>query len=226
MIQRMNNYVSMCRAVQYILHNHEAVWTSNVAFKQVADAYLLLMSELGAAVEGAEIVTTGATKDKMAAKMSAVSLAVNMAKRASVYALETKNMELHDQLYIRKTPLCNRADTMVLAKLRQVHSLLASIVSELGDYHITTEDLVELNGMNDALEARISHPRTLIVQRKGYNQEAIPRIVTGIKEVLYKMDNLINLYAGTVLERSYMDARIVVDRGGKLPDVVVPESPE
>lgn len=70
----------------------------------------------------AEIVSKGATEDKAAAELKAVQYAVNLAKRASIYALETNNMELHDQLRVTKTTLLRRPDTLAVAKLRDIHT--------------------------------------------------------------------------------------------------------
>lgn len=64
--------------------------------------------------------------------MSAVLLAVNLAKRASIYAMEVGNMELHDQLRVTKSTLLRRPDTLTLAKLWEIHSRLEGVIADLG----------------------------------------------------------------------------------------------
>ncbi|HRP91107.1 MAG TPA: hypothetical protein PKX92_13840 [Edaphocola sp.] len=41
----------------------------------------------------------------------------------------------------------------------------------------------------------------------------IPALLTSIREVLYRMDSLINLFEGTALKQEYRDARIIIDLG-------------
>jgi hypothetical protein len=222
MRQTDENFVSMCRAVQDVLTKHTAVWETTVAFKNQATSFNGLMDEMGIAMESAEIVSTGATDNKSNAELKAVLLAVNLAKRASIYAIEVNNMELHDQLRVTKSTLLRRPDTMTLAKLRDIHTRLNTIVAELGDYGVLPTDLAELNAATDAFDALIARPRTLIVERKGYNQDTIPSLLSALREVLYKMDSLMNIFSGTELPKEYKDARIIVDLGkkkeGTLPD--------
>lgn len=225
MRQKDENFVSMCMSVKEVLNNHSAVWSPKVAFKNQVTVFNSLMNDISLSVEGAEIVSTGATEDKSVAEMKAITLAVNLAKRASVYAIEENNMELHDQLRVTKSTLLRRPDTMTLSKLRDIHTRLSAIVSELIDYDVTDADLIQLNTLNDAYDVLISHPRTLIVERKGYNQDAIPGLLATMREVLYKMDSLINLFSETVFEREYKDARIIIDlgrRGKKAKEPIEP----
>ena len=225
MIQRDENFLSMCMAVKEVLNNHTAVWTPRVAFANQVGVFYNLLSELALSVEGAEIVSTGATEDKSIAEAAAVKLAVNLAKRASVYALDVDKMELHDQLRVTKSSLLRRPDTMTLAKLRDIHTRLRVVVADLADYGVVDADLIKLNALNDAFDLLISHPRSLIVERKGYNKDAIPGLLTGLREVLYKMDSLVNLFNENVLSREYKDARIIVDLGSRRANPIEPEPP-
>lgn len=67
--------------------------------------------------------------------------------------------------------------------------------------------------MIDAFDGLIARPRILIVERKTANQDVIPGLLSGLREVLYEMDSLINLFEGTALKQEYKDARIIVDLG-------------
>ena len=218
MKQSDENFVSMCRAVQDVLTKHQALWEPKVAFKNQATTFNGLMDDMGLAMESAEIVSTGATDNKTNSEMSAVLLAVNLAKRASIYAMEVGNMELHDQLRVTKSTLLRRPDTLTLAKLRDIHSRLSEIVAELADYGVLPTDLTALNSMNDAFDALIARPRTLIVERKGYNQDTIPSLLSALREVLYKMDSLVNIFSGSDLAKEYKDARIIIDLGRRKDD--------
>ena len=218
MKQSDENFVSMCKAVRDVLTKHTAIWEPRVAFKNQVTVFGGLMDDMDLAMESAEIVSTGATDNKTNAEMSAVLLAVNLAKRASIYAMEVGNMELHDQLRVTKSTLLRRPDTLTLAKLRDIHSRLNAIVAELADYGVLPADLTALNSMNDAFDALIARPRTLIVERKGYNQDTIPSLLSALREVLYKMDSLINIFSGSDLAKEYKDTRIIIDLGRRKDD--------
>ncbi len=222
MKQSDENFVSMCKVVRDVLSKHEVVWSPRVAFKNQVSVFGGLMDEMDLAMESAEIVSTGATDNKTNAEMQVVLLAVNLAKRGSVYAMEVGNLELHDQLRVTKSTMLRRPDTLTLAKLRDIHSRLGGVIAELADYGVLPADLADLKSKTDVFDGLIARPRILIVERKTANQDIIPGLLSGLWEVLYKMDSLINLFEGTDLKREYKDARIIVDLGRRKegePDV-------
>lgn len=218
MNQRDENFVSMGKAVQDVLSKHTAVWESNVAFTNLTTQFNDLMDGVALAMEGAEIVTTGTTDNKARAEKEAIKLTVNLAKRGSVYALEVGNMELHDQLRVTKSTLERRPDTLTLSKMRDIHSRLSAIVAELGDYGVRESDLDRLRILIDDFDVLIARPRTMIVERKGYNQAMIPELLASIRETLYRMDSLVNLFEGTPFKQEYKDARIIIDLGSRKED--------
>lgn len=218
MKQRDENFVTMCRAVIQVLTQNTTVIASVPTFVSKATAFNGLMTELEEAMTHSEIEITGATADKSDAEFAAVKLAVNLAKRASIYALDNNNMELHDQLRVSKSDLIKRPDMMVLAKLRDIHSRLTTIGAALADYGIATADLSSLNTLVDAYDALVSRPRILIVERKGYLQGSIPEILASIREVLYRMDSLINIFSDTAFYTDYKNARIIINLGNHTPE--------
>lgn len=213
MNQRDVNFVSMCRAVQLVLTTYQITWAAMPAFVVQANRFTQMVKDLDHAAEGAEIVTNGITEQKSDIEERAVRLAVNLAKRASVYALEVNDLALHEQLRESKTSLLRRPDNLTLSRLRDIHNRLNAIVGQLSDYFVRPGDLAMLNELNNAFEQQISTPRTAIVVRKGYNQDAIPGLLADIRLCLYKMDNLINLFASTRLAPEYKHARITVAAG-------------
>ena len=220
------NYVSMCKAVQEVLNNHSAEWGGMLMFKQQVVDLEALMDAVAMAMEGAEIVSTGATKGKEMAKMAAIVQAVNLSKRARVYALEVNNMEWYAQLRVSKTELLRRSDTLCLAKLRDIYTRIAALGGAVADYGIDAAAMAELQVLSDAYGLVLSKPRSLIVARKGYNQDALPKLLSRVRKVLHKIDNLINVYSDSVLERSYKDARIIQDLGRRSGGKAAPIVPE
>lgn len=213
MRQSDNNFIAMCKTVQQVLTKHNPTWNSQVAFNKLAATYRGIMDSLSEATEGAELVSTGATSDKTNAELNAVAMAVDLAKRASVYALEVNNMELHDQLRVNKSTLLRRPDELTLAKLRNIIATLTTVVADLSDYGVSPTDIDNLVTATDDFDKLIPRPRTVIVARKGFNQEAIPSLLAQLRTVLYKLDSLMNIFTNGEFKREYKDARIIVDLG-------------
>ena len=69
MKQIEENYVSMCLAVRDVLAKHESVWETNVPFGTLVTQFRELIDAAASAMEGAEVVSTGATADKEAAEL-------------------------------------------------------------------------------------------------------------------------------------------------------------
>ena len=132
-----------------------------------------------------------------------------------MYALNGNDLELHDQLRISKSALLNRPDTLTVSKLRDVHGRLSGLgAGVLDGYGVTAADMAELEDRITVLEGLLVRPRTLIVERKGVNQDAIPGLLAELRAILYKMDSMVTLWEGTVFGTNYRDARIIVDLGG------------
>lgn len=224
MRQSDNNFIAMCKAVQQVLTKHNPTWNSQVAFNKLAATYNGLMDSLSEATEGAELESTGATTDKANAELNAVTMAVNLAKRASVYALENNNMELHNQLRVSKSTLLRRPDELTLAKLRNIIATLTTIVADLSDYGVSPADIDNLVMATDDFDKLIVRPRMVIVERKGFNQEAIPGLLAQLRTVLYKLDSLMNIFTDREFNREYKDARIIVDLGRRAEGA--PEAPD
>lgn len=193
MRQSDNNFIAMCKTVQRVLTKHNATWNSQVAYRQLAGTFLGIMDSFSEATEGAELVSTGATADKTNAELKAVAMAVNLSKRASVYALEVNNIELHNQLRINKSTLLRRPDELTLAKLRNIIATLAAVVADLSNYGVSPTEIDNLVTATDDFDRLIVRPRTVIVERKGFNQEAIPDLLAQLRTVLYKLDSLMNI---------------------------------
>lgn len=214
MTTRDKNYLTMCRTVNTVFTKHEAVWQSNNRFTREVETFGGLLSQLHDAKVDTEVVTTGATVDKADAAVQVYAKAVDLGKRASVYALDNNNQELHNQLRTSKGSLSNMHDTFSLAKARDIYNRIDAIKEELADYGISAEDVAEFKGLIDAYDGLISRPRELIVERKGHN-ESIPELLKKLRESVYKLDSLINLFSGTAFETDYRNARIVVDTGSR-----------
>lgn len=214
MTTRDENYVSMCRSVDSILVVHEAVWQSNTRFVKERTLFGDLLGKVQQAGGESLVITTGATADKAEAASRLFSMVTDLGKRASVYALDSGNLELHDYLRTSKGALSNMPDMVSLAKAKDVYVRIETIKSVLVDYGITEEVLNEFKRLIDVYDAYVTRPRDLIVERKGYNQ-SISELLRDLRRCVYKLDSLMSLFSGTLFEMNYRNARIIVDLGGR-----------
>ena len=215
MIQKDINFVSMCRSVQQVLTTHKALWQPRQVFAQQVEQLERLFSELSQAMEHSELRSEGVTERKAEVELEAVQLAVNLSKRSRMYALDQSDMALHDQLHISKSGLLRLPDYLTLSRLRDVRTRMHAHVPALDYYGVTAADLEVLDQMIDSFEQLISMPRTTVLTRKTINKDEIPGLLADIRYVLYKTDNLINLFPDSALEREYKHARMTIDAGSR-----------
>lgn len=212
MTTRDKNYLTMARTLNEIFVRHQSVWETNPRFVREVRTFEEVLGLLTDVKVDSNIVTTGATMDKAEAAVNLYNQAVNLGKRASVYALDNNNQELHDQLRTSKGALSNMHDTFSLAKAKDIYKRLEPLKAELIDYGVSEEEMSELKELIDAYDALVTRPRELIVERKGHN-ESIPELMKKLRESVYKLDSLVNLFSGTAFETDYKNARIIVDTG-------------
>lgn len=214
MTTKDENYVSMCRSVNEVFSRYQSVWETNPRFTKEVTGFRELLTNILNTKADSNIVTTGATTDKSEAGMALYNHAVNLGKRASVYALDTDNMELHDRLRTSRGALSNMHDTFALAKSKDIYNQLSVIKDALPDYGVAEAELTDLKARIDAFDALISRPRDLIVERKGHNQ-TIPEQMQALRKNIYKLDSLINIFDGSPFEMDYRNARKVVNLGSR-----------
>lgn len=214
MTTKDENYLSMARTVNDVFTRYQTTWEANPRFTREVTAFRELIDSLINTKADSNIVTTGATTDKADAAMALYNQAVNLGKRASVYALDNENMELHDRLRTSRGSLANMHDTFALAKAKDIHNQLSAVKDELADYGITDTELGVLKTQIDAYDTLITRPRDLIVERKGHN-ESIPELMKKLRKSIYKLDSLINLFDETPFETDYRNARKVVRLGSR-----------
>lgn len=213
------NFIRMANAVTDVLGRYPE-WKSVSAFEAEQQNFEAYMSMLQEKRIHAQMKSKGATEDKDALKEQAISLTVNLAKRASVYALNNNNMELFEELNANKAPFRIYADNLLLSKMRHIQILLMAMPpAPLERYSITSQNLQDMNAAINAYEAILSKPRDIIVERKMHNYTANQMIVL-IREVLMKMDRLINIFSGSAFEHEYKSARIIIDLGTRHNPVV------
>lgn len=212
MVSKKENYLSMARNLAAVLVDYEDVWKTLPKFQAYTYEFFNLMGVTSKHKSSAEIKSTGATTDKEAAGNYAIDYASKLTKRATNYALDADNVELEDQLRIRRSELGHGHDSKISDKLNDVLTRMQAIENELKDHGVGPEELKKLQGAIIHYDSLLDKPRKLIRDRKGFNAEALQSL-SKIRQLITRLDNAINYFEGSRFEMDYQNARIVIDLG-------------
>jgi hypothetical protein len=210
---KQENFLTMAHAVNKVVQKNQTKWAAVKRFAQAATELNDLVNITSTANAKADSKNTGTTKDKHSAGFEAIDEGVKIGKRASVYALDKNNMDLHDRLRFSRSSLLSRHDTEGLAKLKEVYELLNPIVAELGDFGILPADMQHYKKLIDNYDNLLTKPRELIAARKTLNGTVLPEFVNKMRKVLYHLDSMINLFETTPFYKDYINARKVIELG-------------
>ena len=211
MLKTQENFISMLTVVGSVFDNFKTVWNSNSVFAGYVTDFTANRLLIDAAAQGGDIITTGATQDKTNAGEAAFDFGSKLSKRASIFALEQDNSEMHDQMRISKRVLDQLADTKASAKLHDLYDRMTAVGDALSPY-VTAEELTRFKELIDKYDKLLSRPRELTVNRKTHNED-LPELLRESRKLLYKLDSLVNLFDGTEFEAAYHNARRIVNSG-------------
>ena len=206
------NYMSMVRNVISVLDRYADIWKKVKKYTDYVTTLIALTSDTQEHQILAELDPKGYTENKHLAEALAIELALDLSKRASSYAWDSKQMDLYEQLNITKHDLLQGHDSQIVAKLKDILASLKKNTAALQDYGIDAEDLGDLKKATDTYNSLLDKPREKIVERKGYNT-TIAKNMPAIKEVIEQMDNLMGNFKETPFAVDYKNARIVIDTG-------------
>ena len=213
MFKAQEDLISMMTVVGSVFDTNQPVWNTNSVFAGYVTDFTANKLQIDAAAQGGEIITTGATQDKINAAVAAFEFGSKLSKRASVYALEQDNTEMHDQMRVSKGSLSQLADSKASTKLHDLYDRMAAVGEGLLPY-VSVEELTRFKSMIDAYDKLLSRPRELTVNRKVHNED-LPELIQASRKLLYKLDSLINLFDGTEFEAAYLNARRIVNSGSR-----------
>jgi len=213
MRKRHEDFISMLTVVGSVFDANQPVWSANSVFAGYVNDFRANRLLIDAAAQAGNIITTGATRDKSNAAGAAFDYGSKLSKRASVFAMEQGNSEMHDQMRVSKTSLSRLADTKASAKLHDLYDRMVAVGDDLSPY-VSAEELSRFRGLIDAYDKLLSRPRELTVNRKTHNDD-LPELIQASRKLLYKTDSLINIFDGTEFEAAYHNARRIVNSGSR-----------
>lgn len=214
MDQRQQDRLFMMKAVRDTNKAAKTTWENMKPFKNLNDELTTVIDEIDQAAQGQQITSTGITQDKQSLTTIAVNKVLQIARNASVYALQINNNDLFAQLNVNKFYLLNLPDNEQAAALKAVFTAVEPFVNELEDYMITAEVIDDAKAAVSQSELILTKPRTTIVTRTTATASVSALLNKG-RLILAKMDRLIHNFMETnpVFVSNYKGARIIIDRG-------------
>lgn len=215
MLSKQENFLTMAHAVNEVLKKYSTKWANVPRFVQGATELndLVDLTTIGNAKADSD--NTGATVDKFTAGRIAMKQGISLGKRASIYALDKGNMDLHRRLRFNRSELEHGHDTEALAKMREVYDLLNGIVAELAPYAVLPADVQHYKKLVDEYDHMLTKPRQLITARKTLNTQVLPANLKNIQETLEVLDAFMHLFEKTPFYGDYFNARKIVELGSR-----------
>lgn len=214
MTQPQENYLSMARTAVKVLDNYSELWSTNPKFSAIKARVDAIMVRMNITQQGGGIVSTGVTIDKEVAGDNAIEIAVRLAGLGQVYASETNNNQLYDQLKVTYTSLDRLQDNVLGAALTLIYKTLNDLGDEVAPYGVTAEELTALHNAIESFENINNNPRVVIAGRKGHN-ENVPVLIRELRHEFNNVDRMIKIWerSNPKFIEDYQNARIIIDLG-------------
>lgn len=212
MTSRQQNFMNMARTTGNVIAKWQGQWSTVPRFVNEASALQAEMKRIEEAAENTLLETKGIAMDKRNAKDEALSAIVNIAKPASVYADDSNNLQLRQQLNVSRGPLSLLTQNDLLNTLTGMYNAVFAEKDHLADYGVTEQKIADAKTKLDAYTSSVPTTRDAIVERKT-NNEVIEEGIGNLRRGFHRLDNLMRLFEGTQFYSEYKNARIIVDLG-------------
>ena len=214
MTTKQQNFANMAHVTYNKLQSYKSLWESIPQFAALVDELKTTLDEFATAEKESKIVTTGSTADKSGAKQQAIDAVVKISGPAAVYALNTNNLTLYNQINTSKSDLKRVQDGALAQQLHAIIDEIEKIVDALADYGLSPQDVADAKTKTEAYDALVNHPRELITKR-ATKIESLADYIDLLRNVLTRIDNMMRLFDGSEFYRDYKNARKIVDLGGR-----------
>ena len=127
------------------------------------------------------------------------------------------NQGLAEEMNIAVSELQNYRDAVVAERCTGVHEVALANLLSLADYGLTAADTTSLKAAIDLYTGLLSRPRVLVTVRKSVGSEIELLVRDTMRLLTRRMDRLMRMYevSDPTFYRTYMNARIIIDLGGR-----------
>lgn len=222
------NRMSMFYAVAQVCEKHSAVYSGLVPFVNAYGEFRTNLGALEGAVKRQELSLVGVALDKRTKRARMLSRAQAVADSVFAYAEDQGDVVLRAKVSYTPSSLGKGRDAVVGQRCQGIHAEATAVVTELGAYGVTSDDLEDLQKAIDDYVATIGSPRSALTVRKGATAEIALLVKDSLKILNNRMDKLMGEFAASApaFYQEYFDARMILDMGGRSSNEPEPRAPE
>ncbi|MGL2964131.1 carboxypeptidase-like regulatory domain-containing protein [Flavobacterium sp. RSB2_4_14] len=146
-----------------------------------------------------------------------IDLGLNMAARVKAYALAEDDMVLWNEMDYKRYQFEKMRDSDVADECMSIFDRAEKLLSVLGTYGVTTDNLRALKASIDAYNEYLPLPRASVVNKKLITEQ-IKKTFAEITILLFKMDTLVKMleFSEPQFYSDYFNSRKVIVTGGRV----------
>ena len=215
MTDKQENKRSMFTSVKNLLYAHNGIWAGIPALEDAYEKFenILLKIDSQAQLQAGNI--KGITKQKQKEEDEMIQFALEMATTVKAYASVIGDNDLKDKVSYSPSELRNSRDTVLKDICQNIHDIAQNVISELGDYGKTPEDLQQLQQEIDDYAEILSKPRDAVATRAAATSELANLFQQADEILINQIDNLMVSYKASEprFYNMYDNARKIVSLG-------------
>lgn len=213
MNDRLENKLTMYRAVETLLDNNAAKTGSITAFATAITNFKNQITEIETAEQERQTATTGKTASKGEAEALLVSEAVTIAAGLKALGSVTNDKELLEAGSETKSSLYGARDTDLVTKTQQIHDYANTNAAALADYGITPAMITSLQTRITDFNAALGTREESVALRVAAGAEVESFFKDADNILLNQMDKIMEVFreSDTQFYNEYKNARVIRD---------------
>jgi carboxypeptidase family protein len=221
MTTRQERKLSMALTVLDFVDSTQA--TVLAVIPKFQDTIELLRTEVGFVQlirEQQELNRSGTTQAKNILKSSLIGLVLDVARKATAYAINEGDQVLLQEVRYPKSTLEKSADTILRDRAQVVHDRAKAHLTALKLYGIDADSLTVLQDAITAFQASIPKPRSGVVTKKAATTDLVIRF-KNMDALLERMDGLVEVVRDTETDfyGRYGSSRELTNMGSRVMSV-------
>lgn len=176
---------------------YSVIWATFTRLANEITNFITLNTELSSYIQQHHADIKGVTHTKNDAFMTMVTLTVNKAQRAYVWALDTGNGRLAQVFDVPKSAFMNVAEDAAFAKIKNMRDALNANIASMASVQLTPADVTEVNTAITAYQHTIGTTGAAQAHKTGGTQ-GLEDLIHSIDKSLDIIDNLlVSSYSAT-----------------------------
>ncbi len=215
MTDSQENKLSMNRATETVLNNNNSIWSANTLFDTVKTAFSDKIADLVNARQRQLEINTGIAVDKKVLKNLLITQAGSIGAKLVIFAEDTNNNELLDEVNLSHSKLDKSRDEVVAGLCQNIHDHADDNIALLAPYGITAGMLTTFQSAITLYSAKAPQPRVAAAAKKAVTAQIVTLTKDIDKVLKNRLDKLMEDYKTSEAEfyNAYKAARIIINLG-------------